>query len=123
MKTTDAQWTLVEDVEWLGYSQIIFNSDNELAITPVLRETLESIKVSTVDQAMEEHPAPYDSKTNGAVGNAVKQVQGLARTLEIGFERAISQTIPLEHPVIAWMVEHVGFIPTARRVKKNGLTA
>ena len=72
---------------------------------------------------MEEHPAPYDSKANGAVQNAVKQVQGLARTLKIAFGKAISKTIPLDHPVVAWMVEHVAFILTTRRVKKNGLTA
>ena len=74
---------LVEDIEWLGYNKIILKSDNEPAIVQVLRETLKSLKVNTVDQAMEEHPAPYDSKANGAVENAVKQVQGLARTLKI----------------------------------------
>ena len=29
---------LVEDIEWLGYSQIIFKSDNEPAIIQVLEE-------------------------------------------------------------------------------------
>ena len=86
------------------------------------KETLKSSKVGTVDQAMEEHPAPYDSKANGAVGNAAKQVQGLARSLKIALERAISQTISFEHPVIAWMVGHVALVLTTRRVNKNGLT-
>ena len=51
---------LVGDVEWLGYSKIILKSDSGPAIVQVLKETLKSLKVSTVDQAMEEHPAPYD---------------------------------------------------------------
>ena len=72
---------------------------------------------------MEEHPAPYDSKANGAVENAVEQVQGLARTFEIALEWAIGKSVPLEHPVIVWMVEHAAFILTTRRIKKNGLTA
>ena len=64
-----------------------------------------------------------DSKANGAVENAVKQVQGLARTLKISLERAISQSIPLEHSVIAWLVEYASFVLTARRFKDNGMTA
>ena len=103
---------LVEDVEWLGYSQIILKSDNEPAIIQVLDETLKSLKVGTTDQAMEEHPAPYDSKANGAVENAVGQIQGLLRTLEIALERSISKSIPLDHPVISWMVEHAAFTLT-----------
>ena len=69
-------------------------SGNEPAIIQVVNGTLESLNVNTVGQAME-HPAPYDSKANGAVENAVKQVQGLARTLGIALERAISKSVPL----------------------------
>ena len=66
---------LVDDIEWLRCRQVILKSDNEPAIIQVLREKLKALKVSTVDRAMEEHPAPYDSKANGAVENAVEQVQ------------------------------------------------
>ena len=103
---------LVEDVGWLGYSQIILKSDNEPAIIQVIKGTLDALKVSTVDQAME-HPAPYDSKANGAVENVVKQVQGLARTLKIALVRAIGKAIPLEHQVVAWLVGHAAFVFTA----------
>ena len=72
---------------------------------------------------MEKHPAPYDSNANGAVGNAVEHVQGLTRTFKIELERAISKTIPLDHPVVSRMVEHGAFIPTTRRVKSNGSAA
>ena len=63
-----------EDAAWLGYSQIIVKRDIEPASVHVLTDTSKSLKVSTVDQAMEEHPAPYDSKANGAAENAVRQV-------------------------------------------------
>ena len=72
---------------------------------------------------MEEHPAPYDSKANGAVENAGEQVQGFARTFKIALERAISKSIPLDHSVTSWPVEHAAFILTARRPKDNGMTA
>ena len=85
------------DIERLGYSQITFKSDNEPAIVQVLKETLKSFKVGTVDQAMEEHPAPYDSKANGAVENAVKQVQGIARSFKIALGRAIGESNRQDH--------------------------
>ncbi len=71
---------------------------------------------------MEEHSAPYDSKGNGAVENAVKQVQGLLRTHKSVLKRHTSTSISREHPVIAWMVEDVAVLLTTRRVKRNGLT-
>ena len=114
---------LVEDIEWLGCSQIIVKSHNGPAIVDVLAEALKSFKVNTVDQTMGEHPAPYDSKEHGAFENAVKQVQRLARTLKIALKRAISKCIPLEHPVISWLVEHAAFVLTARRFKDDGMTA
>ncbi len=113
---------LADDVAWLGYSEIIMKSDNEPAIVQLLKEVLKSLKVSSLDKAMEEHPAPYDSKGNGAAENAVKQVQGLLRTHKSALEWHISKSIPREHPVIAWMVEYVAFLLTTRRVKTNGLT-
>ena len=72
---------------------------------------------------MEEHPAPYDLKANGAVENAVEQVQSLTRTLTIALGRTISKSIPLDHPVAPWMVENAAFVLTTRRVKSNGMTA
>jgi hypothetical protein len=56
----------VDDVAWLGYSEITLKSDNEPAIVQLLKEVLKSLKLSSVDKAMEEHPAPYDSKGNSA---------------------------------------------------------
>ena len=113
----------VEDFEWLGYSKTTLKSDNEPAIAQVLKEVLESLKVVPIDQAMEEHPAPYDSKANGAVESAVKQVQSLMRMLEIVLGRGISKSIPLDHPVVARLVEHAAFILATRRVTSNGPTA
>ena len=114
---------LVEDTGWLGYSQITVKNDNEPAIVQVLEETLKSLKASTVDQAMKEHPAPYDSNANGSVQNAVVQVQGLMHTLKVALGRKISKAILLDHWVVSWMVERAAFSPTTRRVKNNGLTA
>ena len=80
------------------------------------------MEVSSIDQAMEEHPAPYDSKGDGAVENAIKQVQGLLRTHKSALERSIGKSIPREHVVISWVAEYVALLLTTRRVKDNGVT-
>ena len=47
---------IVEDIMWLGYSQILLKSDNEPAITKLLKESLGACKVSGLEQVGEEHP-------------------------------------------------------------------
>ena len=47
---------IVEDVMRLGYSQVLLKSDNEPAITKLLKESLGACKVSGLEQVGEEHP-------------------------------------------------------------------
>ena len=52
---------VADDDPWLGYSRVIWKSDNEPAIVAVLKVTLKAVRVyGIVDQALEEHPPPYD---------------------------------------------------------------
>ena len=52
--------SVVEDVMYLGYRQVLLKSDNEPAIVKLLKESLVACKVAGVDQVGEEHPPPYD---------------------------------------------------------------
>ncbi len=69
------------DILWLGYSRVLLKSDNEPAILALLAAVLKALKVEVLDQAAPDHPPPYDSRANGSVENAVRQMQGLLRTL------------------------------------------
>ena len=79
---------LIEDVQWLGYRRIMLKTDNEPAILQLLREAIKGIKTELVDmdQVGEEHPPAYDSRSNGSIENAVKQVQGYLRTMKVSLE-------------------------------------
>ena len=55
---------IVQDILWLGYSKVFLTCDNEPAILKLLAETLKVLKVEGLEQACEEHPVPYDSKSN-----------------------------------------------------------
>ena len=97
---------VVESVLWLGYSQVVLKSDNEPAVTKLLKESLGALKVKGLDQVNEEHSPPYDPQANGAVEAAVKQVKGKLKTMKLCLERRIGKRIPPKHPIIAWLVSH-----------------
>ena len=111
------------DVAWLGYREIILRSDNEPAIVAVLKDALRSLKVAAVDRVAEAHPPPYDSKASGSIENAVKLVQGLLRTMKLCLQERIGKHVPLQHPVVAWLVRHVAWSLNVRSRGVDGRTA
>ena len=114
---------IADDVGWLGYSKVVLKCDNEPAIVAVLREALKAIRIDGVDQAMEEHPPPYDSQANGKVEAAVKSVRGMTRTLQVALEDQLQSKIPTTHPVMHWLVSHAADVLTWRIRGPDGLTA
>ena len=58
-------------IEWLGHTRILLKSDNEPSMNALLRDVLKELRI-TVEAAGEEHSAPYDSQSNGAVEVAIK---------------------------------------------------
>ena len=114
---------LKRDILWFGYSRVTLKSDNEPAIVALLTEVLRGLKVESTEQVAEAHPAPYDSKGNGSIENAVKQVQGLVRTMKRCLEIRLRRRIPADHPVMAWLVKHAAWILTIRVRGKDGKTS
>ena len=111
------------DIAWLGYTKVTLKSDNEPAIVSLLTETLKGLKVEALEQANEAHPPAYDSKANGSIENAVRQLQGLLRTLKLCLEARIGKRIPTEHPLLAWLVRHTAWLLSVRIRGEDGKTA
>ena len=97
---------IVESVLWLGYSRVIFKSDNEPFITKLLQESLAALKVNGIDQSSEDNPPPYDPQENEAVSVAVKQLKARLNTLNLCLERRLGQIIPPKHPITVWLAAH-----------------
>ena len=111
------------DIAWLGYTKVTLKSDNEPAITSLLTEALKGLRVEAIEQATEAHPPAYDSKANGSIENAVRQLQGLLRTLKLCLEDRIGKKIPTEHPLLAWLVRHTTWLLSVRIRGEDGKTA
>ena len=95
---------LVGDVKRLGYSRVTLKSDNEPAIVKLLAEALRELRISGLDQALEEHPPEYDPQSNGSAEVGVRLVKGHFRSIRSCLESSIGHRIPVRHPLIAWMI-------------------
>ena len=113
---------IVESVLWLGYSKIVLKTDNERPIAKLLEQSLAACKVAGIEQATLEHPPPYDSQSNGAVENAVRQVRGRLRTMTLCIEKRLGKRIPPQHPVMTWLVSHASSIIRFRVRGSDGKT-
>ena len=114
---------LRRDILWLGYSRVILRADNEPAIVAVVAEALKGLKVDVVDQAASSAPPAYDSKANGSIEHAVRLVQGLLRTLKLCLERRLLHSIPADHAIMAWLVQHTAWLLTVQSRGQDGFTA
>ena len=105
---------LSRDIQWLGHPRIILKSDNEKSIVRLLTEVLKSLRATPIEQVAQQHPSAYDPNSNGAIESTCKRVGGLLRTLKFDFEERFGRSPSTNHPVFAWLVEHVSWILTTR---------
>ena len=79
--------------------------------------------MSGVSNVVEEGSVPYDPQTNGAAEGAVKLIKGMFKVLLLGLEREIGARIPLDHPVVPWLLSHGAMLRTLFVRGEDGRTA
>ena len=114
---------VVDCVQWLGYSRVVLKSDNEPAIVVLLQESLRQLKVHGLDQVMAENSPEYDPQANGNAEVGVKLLKGMFRTHRSCLEERIGFRIPAKHPIMTWLVRHVGDIMNWTVKGHDGKTA
>ena len=107
--------TLVEDIEVLGYRQIVFRSDHE---NPGKGGSERAYTSATRD----EDSPKYHSAANGRVENALQPVIGLTRVLKDALEASIKQTMEPNTLVMTFMVNHAATIINRFSVGQDGKT-
>ena len=115
---------VVQDVEWLGHTEIIIKGDNEPALQALIARTLEliRIKVDKVARVTTETPPTYDSQSNGGIEVGVMLIRGLFRTLRLCLEARIGKAVPVHHAVIPWLLQHTCFLLNVKSRGPDGLT-
>ena len=109
---------IVDDLDTLGYKEIVFKSDQEPAIVALG----EIIKASwNGDMALEYSPVG-ESQSNGMVERGIQTWEGQVRTLKDALEARIDEEIPPDHPVLTWLVEHAATLVRRCAVGADGTT-
>lgn len=106
-KGADTEWVtqqIVRDIKRLGYfGRVILRSDQEPAIVAFL----EQVARSRADEpTVLEHSPVGDSQSNGAAERAVRSLEEMMRTYLIDLERRANFKVPINHPLMEWLVEH-----------------
>ena len=114
---------LKQDVLWLGHAKVVIRSDNEPALVQVVQTTIAALKMAGVTSVVEEGSVPYDPQTNGAAESAVRLLKGTLKANLLSLERHIQARVPVDHPIVTWLVSHAAGVRTMRVKGPDGRTA
>ena len=116
---------VVNDIAWLGHTELVINGDNEPALQALIARTLEVVRVKSFDvkKITTENPPAYVSQSNGGVETGVRLIRGLFRTLRLCLEARIGHKIPINHAFIPWLLEHTCFLPNVKSQGDDWLTS
>ena len=103
----------------LGYNRVVVKTDQENAIKGLVSKWK---AMKTVEIIPEKSPVG-DSQSNAHAENAMKQCKGSARALKIALEDKLKADIPMDHPILAWMVKRGAQQLNHYRVGEDGKTA
>ena len=62
----------------------------------------------------------YDSNANGLAERGVQAAEMQLRSMKLALEERLGGTIPVQHPVVAWLLRHATDMTTKLEVKDNG---
>ena len=102
-----------------GYKRVVLKSDQEPSILEVKAEVARQYPGEV---APEESPVK-DHESNGRIENAIKEVQGLTRTLKDQLEGNAQVKLSMDNAIMLWMLIHAGNILTCFKVQRDGRTA
>ena len=113
---------LVGFITLLGYKKMIFESDNEPAISKL--ESLFSKELPDVQLVPQETPTG-NHQANGDIESLVRVSKGGIRAMKSSVDSkwVDKYRIPEDHPMMAWIPRHVAFCCNRFRIGADGKSA
>ena len=121
-KGTMCEWVIsrvVKDIESVGIRKVILKSDQEPAII-ALKTAIISLREH---ETIPENSPVGESKANGMVENAIRQVFAQIRTLKDALGCRVGKRIPPDSNILLWMIEYASVLLNRFPVGRDGLTA
>ena len=110
-----------DDIESMGIRRMIFKTDQEPAITALRERIIEALGKKV--EVIEEESPVGDHQANGEIENAIKELEKQIRVLKDSVERKSQLVIKDDHPIMAWIPQHAGFLLSRFQVSSDGKTA
>ena len=110
---------IVEDIERLGYVDIILKGDGE----PALIDVMNAVKAKRDQPTQIQGPPAYDPQANGAAEKAVQEFMGQLRALKIGLEARLQCKVESQWEILEWATELEGELIGRCQVGRDGRTA
>ena len=108
-----------------GLSKMVYKTDQESALRSTIEEALRRTGRSGVFESFEAVPelsAVGESASNGKAERAVQTFEDHLRTLKSALDSRLKQKVPVDHPLMAWLVEHTANVINRYAVTTDGTT-
>ena len=109
---------IIKDIEDMGRRDIIIKTDGEPAIVALQSKIIDGRAGRTVPR----NPPAHNPEANGPCEKAVQDVTGQTRTLKLTLEARLKYTIPMDAPVMEWLMEHAAFVLSRFNAGHDGMT-
>ena len=104
-----------------GITQCTFMCDQEGSLRAMMDQTVDNLKVTAQWLgAIPENSAVRESQSNG---RAVREVEGMVKSVKAELEFRTEMRFPVKHPVMQWLVEYVWVVLSKYHVLNDGTTA
>ena len=110
---------IVQWIDALGNKRVVIKSDNEPSIVSVQ----EAVRKESITEMVPENSPKGESKSNGMIESAVRELEGMIRTTKDHIETKMGGKLDQDSPMLAWIVESAGTIITRYRIGSDGRTA
>jgi len=112
--------SVCESIAWWGRRGIVLRSDGD----PAIKALAEAIKVfRKKDETVLELKPRYSAQSMGGVENINKEVKNLLRVFVLFLKDVAKVQLHTSHPLVAWLVRHVGWLICMYRVRVDGRTS
>ena len=106
-------------LEIWGHNDCLFKSDQEPSMS-ALHNAL--VKLRRPLKLIPENSPKGESQSNGKIERGNRTAKGQFRCILFASEERFGVQVDLGHPIVAWMVQHSGYLITHFQVDKSGRT-
>lgn len=104
----------------LEYSDLVVKGDQEASIQDLVREIT---RVRAPAKTIPEQSPVGSSQSNGHVERGIQGIGGQVRVLKDALEARLGCKVPVDHDILAWLVEYAAVLLNRYNVSHDGLTA